>query len=131
MLSALSKYDEVNADFNCSYDLHHDVYVLKCQGHPFVYNLQTGSKCSCKELSGTEICSSCVEKRIVLNYDTKKYCFKKLPVFVAEDMVSFEQFLKDLKTDTIFWLYGNMVFCCLENYIYKEIIDNFSFNPGN
>ena len=93
MLSALAEYDELNRDFNCSCDLEHNVHVLKCQGYPFVHNLNTHLECLCKELSSFEICRSCMEKRLVLNYTAKKYCFKKLPSFIENNMVCFEQFL--------------------------------------
>ena len=108
------------------------MFVLKCQGHPFVHNIRTHFECLCRgELNLFEICRSCKEKRLDLNNDAKKYCFKKLPNLIENSMVSFEQFLKDLKTFPIFCFEHNIVFCCLENYNYKEIVDNFRVNPGN
>ena len=128
ILSELAKYGKVNADFNCSCDLEHSVFVLKCEQHPFVHDLKIFSECICKELPGPKICRSCVEKRLILNNNAKKYCFRQLPSYIDNNVVCFEQ---DLKADLFFCYENNMVFCYLDNYNYKEIIDNFNFSPGN
>ena len=130
MLSVLAEYDDVNMDLNCSCNLEHNANVLKCQGHPFVHNTRTHSEYLCRELNPFKICRLCMQKKTP-NYDTKKYYIKKLPNFIENNMVSFEKFLKDLKTDPIFCFEQNIVFCCLGNYSYKEIVDNFRLNPGN
>ena len=46
-------------------------------------------------------------------------------------MIFFEQFFENLKADPFFSYEHNLVFCSLENYNYKEILDNFDRNPGN
>ena len=124
-------YDAILTDFNCLCDLNQDIYVLKCADHPFVHRPKKDTKCFSKNLAGSQICGLCLEKRLVLNYEAKKHCFKKLPSIIEDIAVGFEEFLKDIKSDVFFIFENNFVFCCLENYNYKEIIDNFDSNPGN
>ena len=123
----LSPYEHVDKskDFNCKCDLPHCIYVLACLPHLFLRKLKV-DECFCKKLHGTQICGSCSEKRLVLNFEAKKLCFAKLPD-CEESLIGFEQF----KTDPLFVFENDLVFCCLENYSYKEIIDNFTSDPKN
>lgn len=86
------EYVDKNNYFNCLYDSIHDVYVLTCSHHPFVHNLKKDSTWFCKNLHGSQICGSCLEKRLVLNCEAKKYCFKKLSDFIDGLIIGFEQF---------------------------------------
>lgn len=82
-------------------------------------------------MHGPQICRSFLKKKTSFKLWNQKYCLKKLPDFKDGLTIGFEQLLSQFKTDSFFIFENNLVFCCLENYNYKEIIDDFVLNPGN
>ena len=93
------------SNFSYSCNRPHEVYIWKCDNHPFVFELLHQQKtCFFNACLRYEVCSCCVEIRYKLSYRCPKFCLSDLSDYFKNNAVKIEYFLDEKNEGSSFFI---------------------------